>query len=174
MVGVEAERNEGADAFLVGPVKVVFVEVEIRPVIAHGHLESVYALEDTVSNTSDDGLHRNGVMARVEAVSLGTDVFVADGVLAGVVGVGVAEGEVKRRAPVFPRNEEFFFLFRVEAVAVDVVESVTKFQKESDLDGVLLECVGNDRGKSRLGLELAFAEYREVGGVLAEYEHRDE
>ena len=124
MVGVEPERNECADSFLVGPVEVVFVEVEIRPVIAHGHLERVDTLENAVSDSTDYGLHRDGVVAGVEAVPLGTDVFVADGVLAGVVGVGVAEGKIERRAPVFPRDEKFFFLFRVEAVAVDVVESV--------------------------------------------------
>ena len=113
-------------------------------------------------------------MGNTDAVaSVGAYIFVAERVFAGIVGVGVAEREVKWRALVFPRNEEFFFLFGVEAVAVDVVNAVAEFQQESDLHGVLLESVADDGGKACLDFELAVAKDSEVGRVFAEYKHRN-
>ena len=75
---------------------------------------------------------------------------------------------------VLPCDEEFLFLFRVETVGVDVVEALPEFQEESQLNGVLLERVGEDHREARLRLELAFAENGKVGGVLVEGYHRDE
>ena len=102
------------------------------------------------------------------------DILVADSILARVVRVAVGEPEVDGRAVVFPRDEEFFFLFRVEAVGVDVVDARADFEQEPRLDCVLLERVGKYNGEPDFRLELAFAEYGKVGRVLVEGEHRDE
>ena len=62
MVSVKSEGHKGAQTFLVGPVEIVFVEVEVGPVVAKGHLQGVDALEDAVTCCPDDRLHRNGVV----------------------------------------------------------------------------------------------------------------
>ena len=129
VVAVEADGDESADPLLVSPVEVVFVQVEVRPVVTECDLQGIDALEDAVAGAAYDGLHGNGVIARADAVAVvGADVFVADGVLARVVRVGVSEREVDGRAPVFPGGEEFLFLFGIESVAVDVVKSVAEFE----------------------------------------------
>ena len=114
MVPVKSKGDSGAKAFLVSPCKVVFVEVEVRPVVADGGLQGVNRLEDAVAGVTRDGLHRNGVMACAEAVAaMRFDVFVSNGILAGVVRVAVRNSKIQRRAVVVPGDEEFFFLFRV-------------------------------------------------------------
>ena len=131
VVAVEANRNKRADSLLVSPVEVVFVQVEVRPVVTERDLQGVDALEHAVTGATHDGLHGDGVIACAYAVAVvGADVFVTDGVLARVVRVGVAEREIDGRTPVFPGGEEFLFLFGVEAVAVDVVESVAEFKQQ--------------------------------------------
>ena len=175
MVAVEADGDESADPLLVSPVEVVFVQVEVRPVVTECDLQGIDALEDAVAGAAYDGLHGNGVIARADAVAVvGADVFVADGVLARVVRVGIAERKIDRRAPVFPRDEEFFFLFRIESGAVDVVDAVADFEQKAHLHDVFLERVGEDGGEADFCLELAVTEDGEVGGVFAQDEHRDE
>ena len=175
VVAVETECDECGKAVLVCPVEIVFVQVEVCPVVTGGHLQGVDALENTVTGACDDRLHRNSVMADAEAVSVvGANVFVAYGVFAGIVCVSVRKSEVERSAVVFPRHEEFFFLPGVESVSVDVVNAVADFEQESDLDCVLFERVRKDSGKACLCLELTFAKHGKVGRIFAKDYHRNE
>ena len=92
MVAIKPEGGERADSLLVRPAEIIFVEVEISPVVADGNLQSVDGLENAVASHTDDGLHGNGVVACADAVAVvGADVFVAYGVFARVVCVTVGK-----------------------------------------------------------------------------------
>ena len=68
-------------------------------------------------------------MIHAEAIAaVGIDIFVADGILAGVIRVAVRKSEVKRRAVVIPCDKEFFFLFGIKTVAIDVIDSLAEFK----------------------------------------------
>ena len=92
MVSVKSDGHKGAQTFLVGPVEIVFVEVEVCPVVAKCYLQGVDALKDTVACRPGDRLHRYSVVTDAKAISVVcADIFVTYGVSAGVVGVGIGK-----------------------------------------------------------------------------------
>ena len=62
LVAVDAEQGHRAESLLVGPCEIVFVQVEVCPVVTEGELQCVACLEDAVARGSHDCLHRDGVV----------------------------------------------------------------------------------------------------------------
>ena len=89
-------------------------------------MQGVDRLENAVACRSYDGLLGDSVVVETQGISVvGANVFVADGILAGVVAVAVRESKIQGRTFVEPACEEFFFLFGVQAVGVDVVNALS-------------------------------------------------